>query len=485
MFIPIEYLLLGGSILLLLSVIGSTVSGHLGIPALLLFLLVGMLAGADGPGGFDFDNPWLAQSLGVLALALILFAGGLDTVWEQVRPVGWKAMGLATIGVGMTTALIAWFAKIVLDFSWLQGFLLGSIVSSTDAAAVFSVLRSKNVRLKGQLKPLLELESGSNDPMAVFLTLGMISLLMNPDRTVFDLVPMFLIQMTLGGAFGYGMGKAMVFVINRLRLEYEGLYPVLTLSFVIFTYGITATLGGSGFLAVYLAGLVLGNSQLIHKQSLMRFHDGLAWLMQIAMFLTLGLQVYPSQLVHIAGEGFLVALFLMVAARPMATFLTLLFVRMNLREKTMIAWTGLRGAAPIILALFPLLAGVPQAELMFNLVFFIVLTSVLIQGPSIPLVARWLKVESPPSREARGKQKPSTASIKDDLVELRIHPSSLSVGKQLVELGLSEEAVILLIRREHLHFIPNGNTVLQAKDVLLILVDSANEGEISSILGTS
>ncbi len=280
---PIEYILLGVAVLLLLSVIASQATGRLGVPALLLFLVIGMLAGSDGPGGIYFDDPWLAQSLGVAALAFILFSGGLDTRWEDVRPVLWKGVALSTLGVFITAILVGWFATTALDFSWLEGLLLGAVVSSTDAAAVFSVLRSRNVSLKGQLKPLLELESGSNDPMAVYLTIGFIQLLSQPAASMMDLIPLFLQQMTLGAAFGYGIGKAMVWIVNRVRLEYEGLYPVLTVSLVLLDYGATSALGGNGFLAVYLAGLVMGPSDFIHKRSLMRFHDGLAWLMQIAM----------------------------------------------------------------------------------------------------------------------------------------------------------------------------------------------------------
>jgi len=395
MTLPIEYLLLGASVLLFLSVIASKASGHTGVPALLLFLAIGMLAGSDGPGGIHFDDPWLAQSLGVVALTFILFAGGLDTDWRATRGMLWNGLALSTVGVGITAALIGWFATALLEVSWVEGLLIGSIVSSTDAAAVFAVLRSKHVSLRGPLKPLLELESGSNDPMAVFLTLGLIGLLTGKTGSAGDLVPMFVRQMALGAALGYGIGKLMVLLVNRLRLEHEGLYPVLTLSLVLFTYGASTWLGGNGFLAAYLAGLRMGHSDFTHKRSLMRFHDSVAWLMQIVMFLTLGLQVFPSQLVPIVGVGLLLSLFLMVCARPISVMVTLSFARFSLREKLMVSWVGLRGAVPIILATFPLLAGVPRANLMFNLVFFIVLTSVLLQGTSIPLVARWLKVDAP------------------------------------------------------------------------------------------
>jgi cell volume regulation protein A len=406
MTLTIESLLLAASGLLLLSVIASKASERLGVPALLLFLVIGMLAGSDGLGGIHFDNPWLAQSLGVVALAFILFAGGMDTEWVVVRSQFGRGLALSTLGVAITAGLVGGFAVTVIGMSWLEGLLIGAIVSSTDAAAVFAVMRSRSVSLRGPLKPLLELESGSNDPMAVFLTLGLLSLMTGASTSAIDLVPMFARQMTLGAAIGYGVGKLMVLLINRLRLEYDGLYPVLTLSLVLLIYSGSAWLGGNGFLAVYLAGLVMGNSDFVHKRSLMRFHDGLAWLMQIAMFLTLGLQVFPAQLVSVAGTGLLLALFLMVCARPVAVFLTLAFTALTLRERTMVAWVGLRGAVPIILATFPLLAGIPQATMIFNLVFFIVLTSVLLQGTSIPLVARWLQVDEPLRRTLREARRP-------------------------------------------------------------------------------
>jgi potassium/hydrogen antiporter len=390
---PIEYVLLGASILLLLSVMGSLASARIGVPALILFLVIGMMAGSDGPGGIQFDYPAVTQSLGVVALSFILFAGGYDTDWVRTRPIIWRAVPLSTLGVVITAILVGWFANVFVGFSWLEGMLLGSIVSSTDAAAVFAVLRSRGIRLRGYLKELLEVESGSNDPMAVFLATGIIGLLQDASRSWSDLVVMFIIQMTVGTIMGYGLGRVMVAAVDRIRLEYGGLYAVLSLSLVLFTYGITASVGGNGFLAVYLAGIYMGNSKFRQKRSLKGFHEGLAWLMQILMFLTLGLQVFPSHLVPVLGTGLLLSLFLMVIARPVAIFALLGLSGMAIREQALIAWVGLRGAVPIILATFPLVAGLPQADLIFHLVFFIVLTSVVLQGTSIPLVARWLGVD--------------------------------------------------------------------------------------------
>jgi cell volume regulation protein A len=389
---PIESILLAASVLVFLSILASKASQKLGVPALLLFLAIGMLAGSDGPGGIEFDYPRAAQYGGVIALIFILFSGGLDTDWREVRPVLWSGLSLATVGVFLTALLVGWFAFVVLNFSWLDSLVLGAVVSCTDAAAVFAVLRAKKISLRGHLKPLLELESGSNDAMAVLLTVGLLRLVTNPETTMTDLVLMFVMQMAIGTAAGLAMGRAMAYLMNAIRLDYEGLYPVLSVSLVFFTYAATAEVGGNGFLAAYIAGLVLGHHEFHAKKELLRFHDVIAWLMQIIMFLTLGLQVFPFRLLPIIGIGLLISGFLMFLARPIAVFISLLTSRLTLRETVFISWVGLRGAVPIILATFPLVAGNPQADMIFHLVFFIVLTSVLLQGTTLSTVARWLKV---------------------------------------------------------------------------------------------
>lgn len=393
--VSIEHILVGAAMLLLFSVLASKASDKLGIPALLIFLIVGMLAGSDGPGGIHFDDPYIAQFLGVVALSLILFAGGLDTNWASVRPVLWGGLALSTSGVLITALFVGWFAIAFLDFSLLEGLLLGAIISSTDAAAVFSVLRSQKVSLRGNLKPLLELESGSNDPMAVLLTIGFVRLLQNPSESIIVLIPMFIKQLLIGATMGYLSGRAMVYLINNLKLGYDGLYPVLSLSLVIITYGATSIVGGNGFLAVYMSGITMGNHNFIRKKSLIRFHDGIAWLMQISMFLVLGLLVFPSRLIHVIWEGLTVSIFLMFVARPAGVFLSTIPFKLSFKDRTMISWVGLRGAVPIILATFPLLAGIEKAEMLFNIVFFIVLTSALIQGTTIPLIAKWIGVDAP------------------------------------------------------------------------------------------
>ncbi len=478
-----DYLLLGAAILLLLSIISSKASGRLGVPALLLFLVIGMLAGSEGLGGIDFDNAYVAQSLGVVALIFILFSGGLDTNWASVRHVLPHGLVLSTLGVLFTALAVGAFAVGVLGFSWGEGLLLGAIVSSTDAAAVFAVMRSRGVGLKGSLKPLIELESGSNDPMAIFLTTSLVGLLTDPATSIWGLVPTFFIQMLLGIGAGYLFGHGMVYVINKLNLEYDGLYPVLSIALVLLVYGGTTLMSGNGFLAVYLAGLVMGNTNVIHRRSLMRFHDGLAWLMQIVMFLTLGLLVFPSQVFRVAGIGLLTAAFLILVARPIGVYLSLLPFRVDLPKMTMVGWVGLRGAVPIILATFPLLAGVEQANTIFNLVFFIVLTSVLIQGSSISLVARWLGVAAPLRPRRRSPLEfESTNGIQGDLVEIELPLVSPAAGRRLVELGLPKGALLVLIGRDDGFLVPSGNTQLKAGDTLYLLADKEVLRQVREII---
>ena len=395
------------STLVILSILTIKLSNRFGIPSLVLFLAIGMLAGSDGLGGITFDNPSLVRSLGITALVLILFSGGLDTEWSAVRPIVWQGLSLSTIGVLITALLIGVFVAWVQGFSFLEGLLLGAIVSSTDAAAVFMVLRARKTKIPRRLIQLLEFESGSNDPMAVVLTIALIRLLMEPSTSFVELVVFFLMQMGVGTAIGIAMGEIMRRSFNALDLELEGIYPVLSVALALLTYGLTDYLDGSGFLAVYLAGLVMARKPFTHQQSVLRFHDGLAWLMQVTMFLALGLQVFPARLLPIAGVGLLVSLFLIFVARPASVHVALAFAPMSFREQTLVAWAGLRGAVPIILATFPLVAGIDKADTIFHLVFFIALTSVVMQGTAIPWLTRLLKIGNPqPNPQASSKPIP-------------------------------------------------------------------------------
>lgn len=471
----IELLLILSAVLLVLAVLASKFSVRTGVPALLLFLLIGMLMGSDGPGQIYFDYPWLAQAIGVVALAYILFSGGLDTQWADVQAVWRSGLSLSTVGVLVTALLVGGFVHLTLDFTLAEGILLGSIIASTDAAAVFSVLRGQSVRLRGFLRPVLEVESGSNDPLAVFLTIGMIQLVQNPERSPLTLLPLFAQQMGLGVAIGWGLGLIGRWLLNRLDLEYDGLYPVLTVALVLLIYGLTTALGGNGFLAVYLAGLLIGQKPFIHRRSLLQFHDGLAWLMQIAMFITLGLQVYPSRLPAVAADGLLVAGFVILIARPLSVFIALTGARCGLRERLFIAAVGLRGAAPIVLATFPLLAGIERAGTIFNLVFFIVLTSVLLQGTLIVPLARLLGVEdrSPPARSPLDFVM-DDREISNNLAELTLPEGSPWVGQRIFDLMLPDDVLIVLIGRGQRMIVPRGTTAFEAGDRVLVLAsDSA------------
>jgi potassium/hydrogen antiporter len=469
-----ENILLLGSILLFVSIIASKTSFKFGIPTLILFLIVGMLAGSEGPGGILFNDPKIAQFMGVVALTFILFSGGLETKLESIRPVLKNGIALSTLGVLLTAVIVGLFTSYILNFTIIEGMLLGAIVSSTDAAAVFSILRTRNIGLKGTLRPLLEFESASNDPMAFFLTISFIELVVHPEASIALLIPMFLKGMLLGAICGFGGGKLMVFIINRINLDVAGLYPVLVMSLIFFVFSFTDAIGGNGFLAVYGAAILLGNSNLIHKKSLIKFFDGMAWLMQIVMFLALGLLVFPSQITPILGEGILISLFLILVARPIAVFLMLSRASdLNFRKKLFISWVGLRGAAPIVFATYPLIAGVHYADTIFNIVFFISVSSVVLQGSTLSLMAKWLRVSVP---EIVKRKFPLDLELKEstksEVLEIDIPKNSESIGKRIVQLKLPKSALIVLIHRQNKYLTPDGDTEIQGDDHLLILAES-------------
>ncbi|SMB89505.1 potassium/proton antiporter [Deinococcus hopiensis] len=479
-----ELYLLAAGVLLLVSLVVSRLGGRLGIPGLLLFLGVGMFAGSDGLG-IEFSDYRLAQVLGTVALCFILFQGGLETHWGQTRPVVKRGLSLATLGVLVTAGVMAVFVHVVFGWAWPVAWLLGAVVSSTDASAVFSVLRERALGLKGDITPLLEFESGGNDPMAVFLTIGILELIAHPDMGVWEIVPLFLRQMLLGALFGAALGRAALWTLNRLQLQFEGLYSVLSLALALTIFSAAAVAGGSGFLAIYIAGVILGNADFIHKRSLIAFHDGLSWLMQVAMFLTLGLLVNPHELLPSAGLAIACALVLVFLARPLSVYLSLMRARMPLNEKSMVAWVGLRGAVPIVLATFPLLADVPQAQTLFNVVFFIVLTSVLLQGTTLTLVARTLNVrEQLPTRTASPITYTPTGHNKNEMVEVEVRPGSDADGARIVDLHLPPEALVILIHRAGEFLIPKGATELLAGDSVLVLAGGEELREVRRRLDT-
>jgi cell volume regulation protein A len=477
MTIPIEVFLFGAAILMFVSVLASKFSERFAIPALLLFLVIGMLAGSEGFGGIYFDDLGLAKSIGIIALIFIIFSGGIDTNWKDVRPIILPGIMLSTLGVLITAVVVGLFAVRILHFSFLEGLLLGSIVSSTDAAAVFNILRSRRIGLKSPLKPMLEFESGSNDPMAVFLTVSVIGLMTGEHAGVVSLIPRFILDMGGGVVVGYLMACFSLWAIRRLKLDHEGLYLALTISLVLLSYAVAALSKCNGFLSVYVVGLYLGKHEFANKRLIVRFHDGLAWLMQITMFLTLGLLVFPSHVLPVMGASLLLVLVLMFIARPLGVLASFLFYGMTPGKKLMVSWVGLRGAVPIILATFPLLAGIPQANVIFNVVFFVVVSSVLIQGTSIPLVSRWLNVAAPFSyRRHYPIEFERMEGMDAELTDVIVPFNSRAAGRRIADLNTPEKCLIMLISRGDKFIIPAGPTVIEGGDVLLVL---ANHEDLS------
>ena len=390
-----NHAILIGAVLVLLSILASTLSTRTGAPLLLVFMGIGMLAGEEGAGHIQFGDYQAAYLVGTVALAIILFDGGMRTHTATFRVGLWPAVSLATIGVVFTTGIVGVAAAHFLGLSLMQGLLIGAIIGSTDAAAVFSLLHAAGMKLKQRVGATLEIESGCNDPMAVFLTLVLIETVRDESHTLgFHVLGEFVLQFGLGGIVGVAGGRLLVLIINRVSLV-SGLYPLLAMAGGIAIYGLTVVLDGSGFLAIYLAGLTLGNSRMQASGNIMRVHDGLAWLSQILLFLMLGLLVTPSELIPVAADGFLIAAVLIFIARPLAVWLSLLPFAFPRNEQLFISWVGLRGAVPIVLALFPWLAGVPQSSIYFNIAFFVVLASLLVQGWTVAPLAAWLKLKLP------------------------------------------------------------------------------------------
>ncbi|MCC6509461.1 MAG: potassium/proton antiporter [Pirellulaceae bacterium] len=458
-------------VLILLGIVSSKLSARMGVPVLVLFLLLGMLAGSEGLGGILFDDYELAHSIGTVALVLILFDGGLGTSMKAVRSVWKPALSLATVGVLVTSVLTGLAAMWVLKFSWLEGLLLGSIVGSTDAAAVFAVLRMGGISLPHKLVSTIEIESGSNDPMAIFMTVGCIELLTGSREFGWNLLGMFLSQMVVGALVGISVGLLTVRIVNRINLGAAGLYPVLVTAFCLLVFGLTAWLGGSGFLAVYLAGIVLGNSRLVFQRGILLFHDAIAWLSQIVMFIVLGLLSYPSRLLIVGGYGLLIGAVLILVARPLAVWLSLCMMRFSWRELVFISWGGLKGAVPITLATFPLLLGAPQASLIFDITFFVVVVSALVQGWSLPIAAKLLKLEIPhTSVPPLTLEISSLRHIDSDIVDYTVSAESRAAGRMVKELALPGGVVIALISRDEEIIPPQGNTTIHAGDhVILVL----------------
>jgi len=482
----LEELLLGFSTLILVSIFIARISNNLGVPVLLLFLGIGMLAGSEGPGGIAFDDTGLAQSIGISALVFILFSGGLSTHWKIVKPVLLPSLSLATIGVLITAVSIAVFAHYFFQVPLLISLLLGSIVASTDAAAVFSIIGARNIKIKGNITPLLELESGSNDPMAVFLTITLIQLIQSTETSYALLALQFLWEMGIGLVMGLLLGKSIVFIINRLKIPIEGLYQVFVFASAFFVYASTNIIHGSGFLAVYVAGMVVGNNNIVHKKNVFRFFDGMAWVAQIIMFLTLGLLVFPSHILTAFKTELSISLFLIILARPLGVFVSLLPFDFSFKEKIFISWVGLRGAVPIILATFPLLAGIEEAQWIFNVVFFIVMTSALLQGWSIPFVLNLLNLKDTHTPFITS---PTEFNHLDEVDRVRINmivPDNDTFNNQsIVSIKALQGCLIITVKRGDTYFVPSGGTVLKSGDYLQALVSKSKVDELHAIVEVS
>ncbi len=477
--ITVENIILIGSLLLIASILAKKLSTRIAVPALIIFLIVGMLAGAEGILGIDFQNYELAQFVGVIALNFILFNGGLSTNWKSVKPILAQGIVLSTFGVFLTAltlgAFIWWISDYYIEggLGIFEALLLGSIVSSTDAAAVFSILRSKGLGLKANLKPTLELESGSNDPMAYFLTLAFITFVQSPDQSLWAILPFFFKQIGIGVICGIAFSWLGKELINRINIDFDGLYPVLTIGIMYFVFSATDSIGGNGFLAVYLSGLYLGNKNIVRKYTILDWFDGMSWLMQIVLFLILGLLVTPSHLLPIIGLGLLVSAFLIICARPISVLLCLIPFKMSMPRRLYISWVGLRGAVPIVFATYPLIAGVPHADIYFNVVFFVSLTSVLLQGSTIPVVAKWLHMSLPTGNKTKSPVDVlRTEGGHTFLREINIPEDNSTVGKQVKELEFPEKGIIAMISRNNEFITPNGTTVIKPNDMLIVLYEN-------------
>lgn len=478
--ITAENILLIGSILIFCSILISKTGYRFGIPTLLLFLLVGMFFGSDGLG-IQFHSASDAQFVGMMALSIILFTGGMDTKLHEVRPVMVQGILLSTVGVLLTTLLTGAFIFYIsewnqtnIQLTFMVSLLLAATMSSTDSASVFNLLRSQQMNLKENLRPMLELESGSNDPMAYMLTIVLIEVISSGSGlNVWHIAQGLFTQFVFGGIIGYAFGRFAIWLINKINLSNSSLYPILLLSLIFITFTLTDFVKGNGYLAVYILGVVVGNAKLAFRKDINTFMDGLTWLFQIIMFLTLGLLVNPHELLDVAAVALLIGLFMIVAARPISIFVCLLpFRNISNKARLFVSWVGLRGAVPIIFATYPVIAQIHGSNQLFNIVFFITLLSLVIQGMSIAKVAKWLKLDLPQKKEGNefGIELPD--EIDSELHEITLTPEMLKEGNRLADMHLPQGTLVILIKRGYEFLIPNGQAELHTGDKLLIISEN-------------
>ncbi|ATH07437.1 K+/H+ antiporter [Halobacteriovorax marinus] len=473
--------LLIGSILLLLSVVMSKSLSKFGLPILVLFLFVGMISGSEGIGGIDYENYELTHSLSLVAICLIIFTGGLLTKISDIRPVMKSGVVLSTLGILLTTGMIGVFCHYLFHINLFESFLIGAILSSTDAAAVFTVLRDRNAQVPKRVKSLLELESGSNDPMAYLLVTIFLGLYQaDIETSQMNSLISFIVNPLFGIIGGYAFFKIFKLINDKVELDFQGLYPALALGFLFLNYSLVTSFHGNGFLAVYIFGLKVGNERIIHKQILTSFFDGISWLFQIGLFILLGLLVFPSRLLEIASSGAMLAVFSIIIARPAIVFICLMFSRFDYREKLLISWAGLKGATPIVFASLVAMNVGKEANFIFDLVFFTVIISALVQGSTVKLLAKKLNllIESiidpdfPIDLEVIEK-------TKNGIREFMIEDTDFAVEKRVVDLGLPKGTVILFIKRSGGFIIPDGSTSFKAKDKILMVTSEKDELESS------
>ena len=489
----VELFLLVLSTLFFASILAGKAGSRFGVPALLLFLGVGMLFGSDGLG-IHFDNIKLAQMIGTVSLCAILFSGGLDTKIDDIRPVLAPGVMLATMGVLLTAIITGLILYLLIDprlgLGVMGCLLLASTMSSTDSASVFSILRGKGLHLKHNLRPTLELESGANDPMAYVLTTTLITLVLQGGNPQYgSALLMLLLQLIIGAVTGWVFGKSMVWLINRINIDNKALYPILVLSGSFFVFAATYYMQGNSYLAVYVAGLVVGNSKFVHKRSTRSFFDGVSWIAQLSMFLTLGLLVNPSELREVLFPGLIISFVMIFFSRPLAVFLSLSpFRHYVLSDRLFISWVGLRGAVPIIFAILCRASGVPHSDVMFNIVFLCTLVSLIFQGTTLPLMARWLGVSETPKTK---RHEPSQdfdidfpEEIKSAVIEATVTEKMLLLGTRMMDLRLPEKTLVIMVKRGDNYFVPTGKTQLHIGDQLMLLSDNQAELECAlSALG--